>query len=444
MKGIIKIILGFLLGVTATWAFSFYINPIEISDHNFIMGVVTGLVVLSIIFTLFFSRRSKNGQAVSANNRKSFGVLISFLILLLGFGTTHLLSLKNEERLSESEKVSQQSKIDEAVISVNKNKPIALKIENLITKIDGEISNHPSRSLSEASIHELSIISQSLSPYYQLKGDSVSQKKASPEKGNLLVSLHAMKIDTSSFNKIKSKISFAGSALENGNLISANLKNIDLQEALLQKAKLQNADLSDAHLKGINLSYSDLEGALMHKTNLTNAQLVWSNLNTVKGININLDGANLSHANLFKADLKDAGIKWSMLDHASLNQADLSGANLTQSSFFKANFKQTNLSKTVMTLANLKQANLIESNLQEANLHLANLNGADLSQSDLRKTNFKKTKMIGVNLIGSKVDLPNWFEKLQEWDVEGVAEIQKKYKIVQIDQDSIYQVVLIK
>jgi uncharacterized protein YjbI with pentapeptide repeats len=152
-------------------------------------------------------------------------------------------------------------------------------------------------------------------------------------------------------------------------LSGANLRWIDLSEALLAGADLHRADLTGtdlraANLGGANLSEAHLRGAILREADLVTA---------------NLGGAVLQRAELRGADLRGANLLAANLLAANLDGADLHGAVLRGSVLYKANLRKANLSEADLRGANLYKADLRGATLEGATLHGANLTGADLS-----------------------------------------------------------------
>lgn len=445
MKGIWKILLGLLLGACISLGIFFYNSTIPLSDHNFIIGVITGLAIMAILFVIIALLYSKKRHPKNIGSKESlFGIFLTFFIVSIGLGTSQLISNKNQQKKEHSKFEAQKIKMEVATLEAEKNKAQAFWLDDIIDQLDREVSESPQRILSEERIYKLRDLSARLLPYHNIQSDTLTIRKYSPEKGNLLLALNIMEIDTASFNKLKKEISFSSIDLESANLQGANLNFADLSKSNLRKAKLTEAQLNNTNLTEADLSYADLSSSKFHSSNLMNADLTWANLTEVIANDAKLDGSKLSHANLHKANLKGTNIRWATINNATLNNATLSKANMSFSDFKKSNFKKCLLDKTNLSFSDFTDANMMEAVLIESNFDQANLERTDLKNADLRKATFKKTKMKGVKLLGAKISDPNWFETLKKWKVEDVERLQEKYKILQIDKDSIYQLLHIK
>ena len=296
----------------------------------------------------------------------------------------------------QNQRINQQSQLIE---STRKSNLIVL-MNDIFDKIDIELKNSPKRTLSNNTIARIVALNHSFQPYRLLEGDSLSEKKWSPERGLLLIGLASMNMDSSSFNQIKRKTSFLGADLRDADLkgfdlngidlISANLKGADLKETNLDKAIL-----SDANLWGANLQMAKLRESILHR-----ADLSWANLNEADLKKANLNGAILNDTKLKKANLNEIEMEWAISRHAFYNESILINANLTGTDLAKSNFSKANLSK-----ANLKLVNLSETILNQTNLS-------------------------NVELAKGIVHNKDWIQKLKEWQVSGSAEIKANFKIV--------------
>jgi len=187
------------------------------------------------------------------------------------------------------------------------------------------------------------------------------------------------------------------------NLCNADLRQVELNEAVLSGANLNQAILSGAKLARANLdkaelSLANLNEAYLAHAYLNEAKLSSANLNEAYMAEANLNKAELTSANLNKADLSNANLNEAVLLFANLNEAVLSGANLNN-----ADLSLANLNKADLSHANLKEAKLLNAKLNEAFLFEANLNKAELTVADLNKAeltsaNLNEAVLSGANL----------------------------------------------
>lgn len=281
-------------------------------------------------------------------------------------------------------------------------------MSNILERTEDELEQSPDRTLSDERITSIAALCYSLTPYADASRDSFSNKKYSPQRGQLLLMLTGMKIDSGSLQKIMIRSSFDNAFLKDADLENAYLRGANLKEAHMQDANLQNADLYEALLKDANLWGADLTNANFTGADLTNAILEWAVLNGADLQRAKLNGAEMTSAQLRNADLSGAELEWTVLTGAFLNDANFQSANLFRTKF--------------------NRANLTNANFTDANLTLA-----DLIESDLRKATFSGSNMTGAELNGAIVSQKEWFDLLEKWKVKGAKEIREKYNLIEED-----------
>lgn len=312
-------------------------------------------------------------------------------LCLMGFILYNQYQLLSSQRAFHKKSLAEQMQLVEAVKSSSSRALLA----NILNKVDHELNESPTNSLSDETIARIADLSHSFKPYRIIEGAGLSTKKYSPERGQLLMALCKMDMDTASFKKIILKTSFAAAELSGVNLKGIKLPGVNLEGANLEGANLEGADLKEANLKEANfsrasLSFGNLSFAKLESTNLNNALFVESKLK-----NVNLNGANLKEAFFRKANLSGAVSKY----------ADWSGALLNS--------------------ANLNDAVIFDSDLSHANLM-----GASLFNGNFRKTTLSNADLRGVELSGLVVQEENWLNKLNDWGVFGREFVQKEYQIL--------------
>lgn len=419
MKEKRNLIAGLILGGVIGWTLGFLRLPYVEKNVSFWMGFVLCLALVFLGAVLMFvwnknktlldliDQRTDNNSGAATRTYRLLWMTVATFILLGGGVSTWLIMKQN--RFFEVQALQQQEKTAEqaAMMASTRKSNLLVLMNVLFDKIDEELKNNPQRTLSEETIARIIALNHSFQPYRYLEGDSLSERKLSPERGQLLLLLSTFDIDTSSFNKIKSQTSFYGADLENANLAGANLSGIDLREANLNDANLSGAhldraDLGKASLLRCNLSQSDL-----NQTNLEAADLRWANLSDANLRGADLDIVEMTAATLTRADLRNAIITYAELSGVFLNEADLTGSNLNGT--------------------NLENANLSGALVKDVNLRVANLTEAIL----------EKTSLEGADLHGVMVADDSWLEKLDQWQVTGAEAIRKGYYI-QLDKSGIY------
>lgn len=274
-------------------------------------------------------------------------------------------------------------------------------LSNILQKVEEELKSNPRRELSEGTIDQIKALSYTFKPYKYVEGDSLSERKVSPERGQLLLMLSGMQMDSVSLRKILATTSFAGADLRGVDLEGVYLDSVDLNSADLQEAKMSGAHLQGANLRMTNLWAADLHGAHLKDADLTRADLSWADLIGSDMRNVNLHEADAVSAQLRQVDLQGAYMQWIDLSGAFLHQA-----NVADTDMFRATLTRAQLVKTNLSGANLKYAIVSEANLDEAIF-----DGADLT-----------------NLIISNKD---WLTSLDDWHISGAAEIRNTYKMIE-------------
>ena len=435
MKRIGYLLIGLILGALLGWTVAFFGSPVSFKYFSFLLGLIAGLVLVSsgVLLFLVWKRRTLPTTNDSGNTVETsiFWWILASVFIVLGGIVSSFLLFKQQDLFQAQKQFQQQSLRQQSALveSVQRGNLVAL-MGNILDKADEELKDHPKRTLSEETIARIAALSYSFKPYRYLVEDSVSEKKFSPERGQLLLALSKMNMDSNSLDKITFKAPFAGADLRGAPLRGARLKEINLRGAHLVEADLRKAYLSGAKMRGARLW-----GARLRKANLSGADLIRSDLGWADLEHSDLSGAKLSGANLSAAKLKGANLsgidlKWGDLSGAFLEEVNLGGIELSGTRFKRANLRGTNLSETDLKWTNFSEANLRHSNLTKTNLRRANFSNADLSGANLSGANFSVATLQGAELHQAIVEEENWLEKLEEWEVTGAESIRERYQIV--------------
>ena len=272
---------------------------------------------------------------------------------------------------------------------------------NVMNLIDKELMDNPSRVLSDETISRIVSMCFAAKPYVWPEGDTASVEMLSPERGQLLLFLSGMKLDSVTFQKIKQEASFAGADLRNAKLSGVDLRGIHLERANLKGADLHDANLSGANLRLTNLWGADLSKANLYGANLQRANLSWSTLNHADMRTTDLTEADVVAAQIKNADLRGSNLRWVDFSGSFLNEAILANSDLFRATMTRAQLAKADLSSSILTYVILSEANLNETNLA----------GADLT-----------------NLIIAEKD---WLSLLDVWKIKEAKEIQSRYKMIE-------------
>ncbi len=338
-----------------------------------------------------------------------FGGLVSGILLF------------KQQQFHESQKLVLEKVLQQQVVleeSIKKGR-LAVLMNNVLDKVDEELERNSDRKLTEETIARIAALSYSFEPYNYKEGDSLTTKKYSPERGQLLLALVNMKMDSSSFRKIKLKTSFSGAALSGANLEGFDLSRIDLKGANLREADLRGINLSEADLMEANLWGANMRAANLKGASLRRANMAWVNLKDGVIRDAVMTGMDMTSAKLGGLDFRGVDLRVSDLSYSFLN-----GANLTEVKMEGAFFRKANL-----TAADFSNASVRNTDLKLAVLKDANFSGADLSGSDLSQANLSQANFTGVELYKVTFEEKKWFDVLQKWQVKGVENLGEKYEI---------------
>jgi len=397
MKRFLSRLLIILFLLAVGWAFGYLRLPYIEKDHSFWVGFLGGLAFVAFVFTLLrIWNKNKSNETEKVGNSRLIWVII-FSVILIGGWVSGIIFYRQSKKFK-AEYQRQHSMIQEqgAVIDSIRSANIGARMDNVLENAANELKNNSSDTLSAATIVQVADLSYSFKPYQYNKGDSLSRKKLSPERGQLLLALATMKIDSGSFAKLKRNTTFSGADLRGANLKGADLSGIDLKDADLSRADLSGANLSQADLRSVNFWGANLSGANLSKANVRRSDLSWAVISNADLHKAFLNSGNLTNAQLINADLRGVDFDWSTLDGVMFNGANITGGDLHGTSMKKANFINANLTEV-------------------------DLKGVDLSHAILT----------GAELTHAKVD-KDWFDKLREWKIDGAKEIRKNYKIVDV------------
>jgi uncharacterized protein YjbI with pentapeptide repeats len=404
MKGKKHLLIGLVFGIMIGWVFGFLRFPYIEKNASFLLGFIASLVFVSFLLMILpvRNRRSLQGlitnKGVTVDAQSTPKPILIWMVLtgvvVIGSIVSGLIVYHQNKsfKLQIQNHDSEMQKMKATVELLQKTNQMPL-MSSILEEVGEELKRSPARTLTNATINRIAALSSFLKSYQFIEQDSLSKKKYSIERGQLLQTLLLMNIDPRSFTQIKLSVVFAEAYLS-----GADLKGLDLSGINLKGAYLKDVDLSSTNLKGANLGGANLWGANLNQANLSNADLqmadlTWAQLNEATLSLVNLNEASLLNAQLRKADLNHASFRFAQSGGAMLNEANLTNVILQGSNFTKANLSQ-----------------------------------ADLSDSQLGGVNLSEANLIGVQLSNAMVD-GDWSEKLKEWHPIGEKELSKSYSV---------------
>ena len=364
-----------ILSIVVGWFFGYINFPFIDQSQSFWVGLIGGLVIVSLVITITNARSKLFNQSRSSLKAKLlFPIVLTTLFIAVLF-----LWAKNRSLESRVNVLNEQTPYSNSISSSQQVEFLAI-MNSLLDSVGNELKSSKNNTLSISTIGRIVAFSQSIESYQFIASDTGVYKKVSPVKGQLLLGLIHMKMDSSSFNQIKKQVSFAGADLSNANLSGYNLEGINLSEA----------NFTGASLMGTNLSKSNLFGAIFHKalmqdvdlsySILTRANLSWSNLSGSSLFMAKIEKVDLRNAKLNKANLKGAILNQSMLNSAMLNEADLTGCELNMASLIAVNLSNARLVNVPILNSTFFDANLSHTKVDSAwlaGLDKWKLNGKD-------------------------------------------------------------------
>jgi uncharacterized protein YjbI with pentapeptide repeats len=222
-------------------------------------------------------------------------------------------------------------------------------------------------------------------------------------------------------------------ALQNANLVDADLDGATVYAANLSGCDLTDANLTDANLMGTALENTDLTG-----TEFSGANLMAVNSGGITGApsslpaqwmvadgfllgpDVNLEDADLANGNLTGAVLADANLQGADMTGAILTDVSSGGIESTPSSLPTnwtlfdgylfgpgANLSSADFDGQVIDSMDLAGADLSGANLSDAVVYGDNLSGANISGANFAGSKFNDLSSGGV--VGTPTALPtNW------------------------------------
>lgn len=407
MKGIKRVLrgtllwgFGLVLGAVLGCAAGFLRVPTLESANAFWVGAVACLAGVGVVLALvmFWNKTPvlrKWIGAPASPQRARAGTWMLAGLALAGFGAAAWLFRENQALRNQDKQNTRQIHNLTGALDSLRNSQLADLTGNVLDKVDEELRTRPDSSLSPGMIARIAALSKAFQPYRYAEGDSLSTLARSPGRGQLLLALCNMPMDTGSWHQILRAASFEGADLRGADLAGKDLAGIHLKGADLRDARLRGADLRGADLSWARLWGAELDSAALGGSQLKRSVLAWAKLNGADLRLALLNGADLSNAQFRKADLTGASIQWAHAEGAF---------------FSDANLAQADLLGTGLQKANLNGAILVGANLMAVNMNDAHLNGADIADA-----------RCGKDLL----------EKLGEWRVATAAVIKRSFRVVE-------------
>ncbi|NNE26462.1 MAG: pentapeptide repeat-containing protein [Saprospiraceae bacterium] len=397
----LKIISG-IIGMFLIVGAVLYCWPYILEQQAFVLGFLS----CSLLF-LFF--HFINSRLVSTEKHKS----TSFYILIIGMALcVGIIAIIRQIDYSST---IQQAHL-EALRSIEENKLVAAQNSNWAKACEAAINSCQedlitANTISESSIRRIASLSARLKPYH-LYDDSLKHRLISPERGELLMAILSLDMDSTSLLAIRNNTDFSYADLRGRNLDYTNLSGIKLPYAILDGATFNKANLSFANLEGASCKNARFDIAYLDKINFRNADLSWVKMSGASLQSAELNGINLSNAKLSNSNFQNAKIEFSNLKYA-----------IADSAIFIA----CKMHGTDLSFSHLQQSNFEKSDLKYVKFNSANCTNANLANCNLRAADFHNTILTNATMHGSNVKGSSWLDHLTLWEVVGASDIQNRY-----------------
>ncbi|MEM0996694.1 MAG: pentapeptide repeat-containing protein [Bacteroidota bacterium] len=366
MRGAWKFLVGAVLGAILGWSLGYLRLPLVSERSGYWIGGLSGIVLVVFFLAVWWFLRPKRSARRSSGKSGRIGRMVVPAALTVLLAATVYLGWKNYARGVDISRKTQTLENEQRIATERERARSAIALLGPMGDLLKEIVADRERdTLRTATIDRIAALSYGMKPYRNWEADTLAEVYRSPERGQFLLNLLALDLDSLSWSRIKGKTSFAFADLRRADLQGADLRLVDLQRADLKQAnlrfaRLDSADLLNACLWGIQLDSAKLPGAMLRRTDLR-----WAEINGADLAGANLNGANLRDAKLRGTRLTDAFAQWSFADRALLNGADLRrtdflGADMVQTSLRGCDLREANLMAVVLTDALLGGAELTD------------------------------------------------------------------------------------
>lgn len=399
------LVVGVPLGAIAGWGFASLGLSNIAYNYPFLVGVMVTLSLVAIALLLVyglnrntfvkrvFSRGSSDEPAGTIPSLiTAVGLLFAIGVLIAAFSVSRMNTNFGREIKKKDDLIAEQT----AQIKNLQAQNLMSAMNELLEELEEEVQQTPERIVSDQMVARIAALSFSMKPYKSLEGDSVSEKVYSPERGQLLIALARMNIDSSSFENIKAQSDFSGADLRRSDFAGMDLKGLKAKRAIFDEAKLEGTNFSKADLEASSFWAAYMNHAVFDSANLKWCNLSWADMNF----------ASMKHCDFFGSDFASAKLQEADLSYASLKRADLEGANMAKIKFVGAFLRNTGMRK-------------------------ANLTGADFTNSVMTESVYTGADLTGVNITNAVLNRDAWFEKMTDWNVGGIEEIKLKYDKVE-------------
>ncbi len=334
----------------------------------FWFGFVTCLLALGILIVMIkvWNKNAfldawialQGDKSETSKARKSYRfiwIAVSIFIIMGGLIASYMIRKQNQ--LLEAQSLAQDQRISELaeILESLRNGNQVPLMSSVLDAVEREVETHAGH-LTAATISRVVELSKSFKPYRRYEGDSLSSKELSPERGQLLISLVLIPMDSASFNRIKRQAVFAYADLQN-----VELSEVDLSDINLSKANLRRGNFSGSSFRNATMDKVDFWGANLDRTDFTGADLRritmnWAEVNNANFNNANIDGSSLMDAKFRNTDFSHTSVQWTNAVNSVFNGATMRYTDFTRSDLRRANFSGTNMTNALLLQSRIQES----------------------------------------------------------------------------------------
>ena len=261
-------------------------------------------------------------------------LLIALAPLTMAVLQTYYLKKQNEKFDIQNERIEQQTLLQEA----ERRSSLVFLFDNVLNKIDEELRINPARrELSPQLVGRIVALTKALKPYRYLEGDTITSKMTSPERGQVLLSLLASKLNPNTYDQIFLLADFSYATLANVNLDGAYLRNINLAHAVLESVSLTGADLKNANFEEAELTDAHVQ---LTGPGARPAHFDFANFHKAHLVDSDFGGSYLDFANFAGAWLHNVTFQRAFLNQTKFDQVRADTLDFSEATFFKTGFSQ--------------------------------------------------------------------------------------------------------
>lgn len=376
-----------LLALISGWIAGLLRLPIVEGKQYFMLGILTGMIILIWCWVLINAMTKYENK-----NHPSYAKYLLLALPLIAAAIFTFYTLHNLNKRLQSSKEEVRSLVT-TIQNTNTNAHL-LRIDSIVQSLALKYKTDTAVSLPDHEVRRLAELSSNFEPTYLTRSDTIHETKWSKERGQLLLSLMSVPLDSTTLRQIKKEVTFAHAYLYEADLQGLDLSGINLSDSNMSNANLSGSDLSKSNLKKTSFKGAKMHGVKLIGASLQRADLSWAIMDSAVCDQARMDGIYMQNTHAPNASFINCSIHWAILE----------GSN-----FQSANFTQANIFGTDMKRVNCSDANFVQANLRRIKWNGSRLNNADLSFAT--------------------VEEKNWLNRLNEWKITGSKRIQEKYKL---------------